>query len=61
MFGVCFLPPCCGGGLTQGLMRGSPHTLVVLKGNNLKLTEELVIYYISLSVCVHLKFSLITF
>lgn len=31
-------------------MHGSPHTLLVLKGNNLKFTEELVVYYISLSV-----------
>lgn len=50
MFGVCFLPPCCGGGLSQGLMRENPHTLMVLKRNNLKLTEELVVYYIRLSV-----------
>lgn len=38
------------GGLTEGLMRGSPHTHLVLKGNNLKFTEKLVVYYISLSV-----------
>lgn len=37
-------------GSNRGLMHGSPHTLLVLKGNNLKFTEELVVYYISLSV-----------